>query len=252
MLGLAWPMIMLNLAQTAMQTTDVMMMGRLGSAALASGTLGANLYFSPMIFGLGIILAVSPMVAVELSRNRHSGATSGARSARASGCRARLPADLAVPVERRGRARRHGAGPRPVGRRRAYLRAMQWATLPYYLYIVLRSFISALERPGWALAIAALAVAFNALANWCLMFGNWGFPALGIVGSGIATTLSSSLMFAGLATVVLVDRKFRRYRLFGRFWRADWPTGFASFSPSACPSPASTPSRSPSSTPRRC
>ena len=72
MMALAWPMILTNLGQTAMTATDVMMMGRLGADALASGTLGANLYFAPMIFGMGLILAVSPMVAFELGRKRHS------------------------------------------------------------------------------------------------------------------------------------------------------------------------------------
>jgi MATE family multidrug resistance protein len=67
------------------------------------------------------------------------------------------------------------------------------------------------------------AVAFNALANWCLVFGNFGFPAMGIAGSGLATTLSSALMFLGLAIFVSVERRFRSYHLFGRFWRADWP-----------------------------
>ncbi|MEQ9245929.1 MAG: MATE family efflux transporter, partial [Nitratireductor sp.] len=64
------------------------------------------------------------------------------------------------------------------------------------------------------------------LANWCLMFGNLGFPALGVPGSGIATTLSSILMFFGLVLVVSVERQFRRYQLFGRFWRSDWPRFF--------------------------
>jgi MATE family multidrug resistance protein len=55
------------------------------------------------------------------------------------------------------------------------------------------------------------------------MFGHFGFPAMGIAGSGLATTLSSTLMFIGMTAVVLVERQFRRYRLFGRFWRSDWP-----------------------------
>ena len=55
------------------------------------------------------------------------------------------------------------------------------------------------------------------------MYGNLGFPALGLPGSGIATTASVLLMFAGMAAVVTFERRFRRYRLFGRFWRADWP-----------------------------
>ena len=103
------------------------------------------------------------------------------------------------------------------------MRWLQWAVLPFYGYIVLRSFMAALERPRWALVIVVIAVTFNAFANWCLIFGNLGFPRMGIAGSGLATTLSSILMFVGLAIVVSVERGFRRYHLFGRFWRADWP-----------------------------
>ena len=72
MLSLSWPMILTNLGQTAMNATDVMMMGRLGPQALAAGALGSNLYFMPMIFGLGLILATSPMIATELGRKKHS------------------------------------------------------------------------------------------------------------------------------------------------------------------------------------
>lgn len=104
-----------------------------------------------------------------------------------------------------------------------YLRTMMWAVLPFYGYIVLRSFISALERPQWALGIMLLAVGLNAALNWLLVFGNLGFPAMGIAGSGLATSIASFFMFAGLVLVCLIDRQFRRYRLFGRWWRSDWP-----------------------------
>ena len=57
-LALAWPMVLTNLGQTAMTATDVMMMGRLGPDTLASGALGANLYFMPLIFGLGLMLGL--------------------------------------------------------------------------------------------------------------------------------------------------------------------------------------------------
>ena len=71
----------------------------------------------------------------------------------------------------------------------SYVHTLMWASLPFYGYLVLRSFISALERPRWALIIVFSAVAFNVFANWCLMYGNLGFPALGLPGSGLATTL---------------------------------------------------------------
>jgi len=94
--------------------------------------------------------------------------------------------------------------------------------LPFFFYLVLRGFVAALQRPFSASVVVLFAVAFNALANWCLMFGALGFPALGLPGSGLATTLSSLFMFIGMAVVVTRDRRFRRFQLFGRFWRPDW------------------------------
>ena len=223
-LALAWPMVLTNLGQTAMTATDVMMMGRLGPQALAAGALGSNLYFMPLIFGLGLMLATSPMVATELGRMRHS-----VRDLRRTVRQGLWLAVLAaLPIWLflwHGETVLLAMGQEPALAHQAgvYLRWLQWAVLPFYGYIVLRSFISALERPGWALVIVFAAVAGNVLFNWMFMFGNLGVPAMGIAGSGLATSLSSLLMFAGLAAVVLVEPKFRRYRLFGRFWRADWP-----------------------------
>jgi multidrug resistance protein, MATE family len=88
---------------------------------------------------------------------------------------------------------------------------------------VLRSVVSALERPIWALAIGGIAVLFNAGVNSVLIFGAFGIPALGLLGAGIGSALSNVLMFVGMAIVVTRHRRFRRYRLFGHFWRSDWP-----------------------------
>lgn len=224
MLALAWPMILTNLGQTAMTATDVMMMGRLGADALAAGALGSNLYFAPLIFGLGLMLATSPMIATELGRKRHS--VRDVRRTVRQGLW--LAVIVAVPIWLllwNAEAILVAMGQEPSLSVQAghYVRWLQWAVLPFYGYIVLRSFISALERPGWALVIVFVAVGFNVFANWCLMFGNLGFPAMGVAGSGLATTLSSILMFVGMLVVVTVEPRFRRYRLFGRFWRADWP-----------------------------
>lgn len=221
---LAWPMILTNLGQTAMTATDVMMMGRLGAEALAAGTLGANLHFSPMIFGLGLVLAVSPMIAFELGRKRHS--VRDVRRTVRQGIW--LSVVVSVPIwfllwQAEAILRAMGQDPALSAEAGRYVRAMQWSVLPFFCFVVLRSFISALERPGWALVIVFAAVGFNVLANWCLMFGNLGFPALGLVGAGMATTLSSTFMLAGMVAAVQLDRRFRRYALLGRFWRPDWP-----------------------------
>jgi len=226
-LSLAWPMVLTNLAQTAMTVTDVMMLGRLSPDALASGTLGHNLYFMLVIFGLGLLSATSPMMARAIGR-RLRYVRDVRRTARQG---LWLAALVCVPIWLVLWNTEHiliamGQDPALAEGARQYVHALQWAALPFYFYIVLRSFISALERPAWALAIAFAAVGLNALAAWCLIFGHLGFPALGLTGAGLATTLSSTFMFLGLTVVVSVERQFRRFSVFGRFWRADWPRFF--------------------------
>lgn len=223
-LTLSWPMVLTNLAQIAMTATDVMMMGHAGAGMLAAGALGSNLYFAPLIFGLGLMNAVAPMMATELGRNRHS-VRDIRRTARQGLWIAVL---VSIPIWLllwNAEALLKAMGQQPDLAREAgiYVRWLQWAVLPFYGYLVLRSFVSVLERPRWALVVVVVAVVFNAFANWCLIFGNFGFPRMGIAGSGLATTLSSVVLFLGLVLVVMVDRRFRRFRLFGRFWRSDWP-----------------------------
>ncbi|PWJ73579.1 MATE family multidrug resistance protein [Pseudaminobacter salicylatoxidans] len=227
MLALAWPMVLTNLGQTAMTATDVMMMGRIGPNALAAGALGSSLYFAPLIFGLGLILATSPMMATELGRKRNS--VRDIRRTVRQGLW--LAVCVCIPIwaalwQAEPILVAMGQDPELARLSAHYVHWLQWALLPFYGYIVLRSFISALERPGWALLIVFAAVAFNVLANWAFMFGNLGFPAMGIAGSGLATSLSSLLMFIGMVAVVTLQPRFRRYHLFGRFWRPDWPRFF--------------------------
>ncbi|MCZ8104880.1 MAG: MATE family efflux transporter [Burkholderiales bacterium] len=223
-MALAWPMILTNLAQTGMTATDVLMMGRLGPDAVAAGALAANLYFAVLIFGIGVVAAAAPMIAAERGRNRHAvrEVRRTVRQGLWTSVMIALPSwaflwngEAILLLMRQEPALAAAAG--------AYLRPLMIALLPFLAYLVLRSFIAALERPRWALLACVVALVFNVGANWVLMFGHLGSPALGLTGSGVATALSSFLMFGLLAAVVMLDRRFRRYRLFGRFWRPDLP-----------------------------
>jgi multidrug resistance protein, MATE family len=223
-LALGWPLILANVAQTALTTADVVLMGWLGPAAVAAGALGTNLYFAFMIFGVGLVSATAPLIAQELGRNRR--AVHDVRRTVRQGFWAAVA--VAVPIwivlwQAEAILLALGQEPALAAAAGPYVRALQWALLPFLLSVVLRSFLAALERPMWALAVGLSAVPVNVALAWWLMFGGFGMPALGLVGIGIATSLASVFMLAGLAAVVLLDRKFRRYALFGRFWRADPP-----------------------------
>jgi MATE family multidrug resistance protein len=87
---------------------------------------------------------------------------------------------------------------------------------------VLRGYVAALEQPGWALGIGLAGVLFNGVVNYGLIFGAFGLPRLGLVGAGIGSSITQLFMFLGLALVISRHRRFRRYHLFGRFFRPDW------------------------------
>ena len=71
-LTLAWPLILANLTQQAIQATDVLLMGRLGPTQLAAATLALNLTFTFNLFMLGLITASSPMMATALGQRSNA------------------------------------------------------------------------------------------------------------------------------------------------------------------------------------
>ena len=192
-LALGWPIILANVAIYAMTATDFIMLGRLSPRTLAAGALGFNLFQPVMVLGIGIVAALAPIAAAKLGAGESGEALRRAThqsllSAVALSLVAWIylwqtehillaigePADLA----------------RDAG---TYMRGYQWSLLPNLLFIAARCIFSALERPRPTLIAGLAAVAFNALANYALVFGKLGAPQLGIFGSGVATTLSQTL-----------------------------------------------------------
>ncbi|HEX8217457.1 MAG TPA: MATE family efflux transporter [Allosphingosinicella sp.] len=222
-LALAWPLILTNVAQALIHATDVVLLGWAGPRTLAAATLGINVYFAFLVFGLGLMIASSPILARELGARRHS-VRELRRTVRQSMWAA---AAICVPVwiilwNTGALLVLLGQDPALATDAQLFVRYLMWGMFPFLLYLVLRSFISALERPFWSFGVGLIAVLFNAVLNYALIFGKLGFPELGIIGAGIGSSCANLLMFVGLATVVTLDRRFRRYRLFGRFWRPDW------------------------------
>jgi MATE family multidrug resistance protein len=221
---LAYPLVLTNVTQALIHATDVVLLGWVGPRTLAAGALGVNLFTAFLIFGMGLVTATAPMIARELGARRHS--VRDVRRTVRQGMWAAVA--ISVPVwailwNSEAILLALGQDPGLAADAARFVRALQWGLLPLLFYMVLRSFVSALEQPIWSLIVAIGGVVCNAFLNYVLIFGKLGFPALGLLGSGIGSAVTNLLMFAGLALVVVNQRRFRRYRLFGRFWRPDWP-----------------------------
>ena len=223
-MALAWPLILANLTMQMIQATDVILMGWLGPRQLAAAALGLNLTFAFVLLGMGMITASAPMMATALGR-RSTAVRDVRRSFRQALWLAALLSLIFWPILWNAEPLIVGLGQEPGLARDAgiFLRGYMWTIFPFLLFQAMRHFLSALERPRWILGISAIGIAANALLGWGLIFGRFGLPELGIFGGGLASSIVWCLLAAGLALVIAFDRQFRRFHLFGRWWRADWP-----------------------------
>ena len=221
--ALAVPIVLTNVGQVAIQTTDVVMIGWLGPEALAASVLGVNVMFVLLLFSIGVVAATAPMVAQDLGRRRHAvreprrTIRQGLWVALALGLPALLLLWNIAPLLHLLRQ-----DPALIPGAEAYVHAAMWGFVPGLWFVVLRNFIASLERPRAAMVIMLVGVSFNAIAAYGLIFGRLGLPALGLMGAGIAAALSNVFLFVSLLGFILIDRQFRRFHILGHLWRADW------------------------------
>ncbi|MDE0880265.1 MAG: MATE family efflux transporter [Sphingomonas bacterium] len=223
LVALAGPLVAANLLQMAVYAIDVVFVARLGTVELAAATLGVYLYAVIMWALVGLVGAAAPVIAAELGRRRHA-----VREVRRS---FRMAMWLSVVgslpfllLLSNGETLLRLAGQDPVvaARTGAFLDILLFAMIPSIAAAAMRVTAAALGRPGWATAVTALALVVNLIGNWLLVFGNLGFPALGLEGSAIASVTTSVAMLLAYVVILVTDRRIRRYRLFGKWWRTEW------------------------------
>ena len=223
LVGLAAPLVGANLLQMAVYAVDVVFVARLGTVEFAAATLGVFLYGITMWSLMSMATACAPLIAAELGRRRHA-----VREVRRSFRMALwLGAMVAVPgsillLNGERLFLLAGQDARVAARAGDFLDILFLALLPSIFAAVMRTVAAALGRPGWALGVTAMAVGLGLLFNWLLVFGNLGFPALGLEGSAIASVLTVVAMLLAYGAILSFDPRLRRYRLFGRWWRAEW------------------------------
>jgi MATE family multidrug resistance protein len=220
---LAFPLIFTQVAQMAIMTTDVIMLGRIGETALASSALGITIFFFCWLIGAGPVAAVAPMVAHILGG--HPRDRANVRGVVRMGFWAVVMVSLPLVVLLLftkpvmlflGQQPELAAG---AGRFTAVL----CIGLPFSLfYQVLRNFSTALGRPHAALVVMVFGIAFNFAGDYMLIFGHFGLPRLGLVGAAISSAASYTFQFLALLAVVFLTPKLRAYRIFRRFFRPDW------------------------------
>ncbi len=220
---LAWPLALANLLQMLVHAVDVIFVARLGEVELAASALGIALFGLLMWAFSGLTGIVAALIAEELGRRAHA-VREVRRSVRMALWLAVLSGAAGMAICWNGEALLLMTGQEANIAARAgdFLRIIMWAMVPMIMASVLRNFVSALGRPIFATAITALALGASLLFNWMFVFGNLGAPAWGLEGSALASVLTSLFVLASYLVAIRADRRLRRYRIFGNWWRPEW------------------------------
>lgn len=194
---LALPVVLVHLGQMTMGVVDTLMLGRVSEADLAAGGLGNSLWMGMIMFPMGVLFALDPLVSQAWGANdRLRIAGHYQRGLLAAAVFSLL---LAVPMVLSDRLMvLFGQPDELVPRASAYVRWLVLSTPAFLLFVAIRQTLQAMGMVRPAVVAMVVGNGVNVVANYALIFGHFGFPALGVVGSAHATNLSRWLMLAVL------------------------------------------------------
>lgn len=220
LLTLGLPLVGSQLAQFLIGLTDTVMIGWYGVPDLAALVVASSIMIAVILVGAGFAFAVLPMVAAAAA----AGDEVQVRRVTRMGLWASVIFSLlAIPVLVLWRSLFTvlGQGPEVAELARAYLGIVAFGLMPALIIMVLRSYLSALERTGMVLWVTLLSVVLNAALNWVLIFGHLGAPEMGVRGAALAS--AGSNLVAAVVLAVYAARCVPEHRIFTRLWRPDWP-----------------------------
>jgi len=213
LLALLPTILIAQLAQVGMGSVDTIMAGKLDSSALAGVAAGTSLYYPVVLFAQGVLMAVTPIVAHLLGARQHERIAFQLRHAIVLAAALSVPVILfmwfSAPFFKMAGSQADIAS---IGV--GYLQALCWGVPASMGWMVLRCLNDALSQTRAAMIISLLGLLVNIPANYVLVYGKFGFPQLGGVGCGYATSLVSWFMFGCMLFYCLKNSTIRELKLF--------------------------------------
>ncbi len=218
MLLLAGPVVLAELGWMAMNVVDLLFVGQLEDAAVSIGAvgLGGILFFCLAIFGVGILLGLDTLVSHAFGANRPD---EGQRYLTHGIYLALIlspPLMILIALLSFGLGLL-GIDPDVQAQTVPYLNALNWSVPTLLIFFACRRYLQAVNRVLPIVIALVSANLVNVLADWALVFGNLGAPALGVEGAGWATCFSRAWMMAVLVFAIV----WQDHRQQTGLWRLD-------------------------------
>ena len=213
MARLAGPVVAAELGWIFMGMVDTLMVGRISAQAIGAVSLGTAIYLAVAIFGMGLLLGLDTLVSQAFGAGRmedchrfliHGVYLSLILTPLLSGI-----IWWTIPF-----LSSWGLNQEVLALTLPYLEAMVWSTLPLLIYTTFRRYLQGMGMVKPVMVVLVTANLVNVVANWILVFGNLGAPAMGVEGAGWATFISRVFMAGGLVGYTLYYEQVHGMGLF--------------------------------------
>jgi MATE family multidrug resistance protein len=233
LLALAVPVVVVQVGMMLMGVVDTLMVGHLSPAALAAVALGNLYFFSVVIFGMGVLMALDPVIAQAVGAMDHPAIARGLQRGLLLAAALSVPAMMLLwPAGSALALLRQPAEVVPLAT--TYIRLMVPGVLPFLAFTVFRQALQSMGHMRPIVLTIVVANLLNLFLNWTLIYGHLGAPALGVAGSAWATTISRwamGLLVLGLGWPALhhdllpIRPEVFQLRPLGRMLRLGAPIG---------------------------
>jgi MATE family multidrug resistance protein len=190
---LAWPVILAEIGWMAMGIVDTLMVGPLGPEAIGGVGLAGILFFALAACGMGLLLGLDTVVAQAYGAGDHDACRRWWWQGLWLGMGAAVPLSLLLWLQR-SVLHRLGFNPEIVDVVHGNLDILWLTLLPLFVYAASRRYLQAIGLVRPVMVTLLVANVFNAVANWALIYGHLGFPALGTDGAAWATFVARVVM----------------------------------------------------------
>lgn len=203
-LKLAWPIVLGNLAQLSLNIIDSVFVGRLGYKELAASSLINSLIAIPMVSCMGIAVVLAPMIADLKAKKQSRDALQLLLNALYIGLAITLSI-VAFMLLFKDWIYRLKQDVEVVQISLPYLFWMALSMIPLMIFFIGKQFFDGQEKMKIPMLLSISSIVINTLLNFALVFGYWGFPELGLEGSGMATFITRCILVFSLYAILFFN-----------------------------------------------
>lgn len=218
---LASPLVAALLAQMAIEIVNTLMLGRLGHQALAGGSLGIAMFITMTIISTGLFTSTGILISRSFGAGKHEDIARTLNQALYLALFLSIPF-VAILWNASTLLLWIGEPADIVSLTAQFTHALVWGVPPLLAYLVLREFVCALSFTKIIMFLALLTTPLAALTSYILMYGKWGFPALGIAGVGYSTALMEWCLMIVILIFIFNNKTLRPYFIFHQLNPVSW------------------------------